>query len=118
MIEQTIAGEGPDNHLLGLREMARIRFGSEEMVPLFKEKAYKEYLNFKLSTSQLATEADIVVGYGPVVPDGYGCAYNPKSTSIIFVVSSFFSSPETKSDFFSRSLEGTLGQMREICLKL
>ena len=39
--------------------------GIEE--PLFKEKAYKEYLNFRLSTSQLPSREDILIGYGPVV---------------------------------------------------
>lgn len=58
-----------------------------------------------------------MVGYGPVVPDGYGCSYNICPNNVNFCVSSFFSSPETSSDFFALSLEGSLLQMREICLK-
>ncbi len=85
---------------------------------LFKEKSYKEYINFRLSTSQLPTEKGILVGYGPVVPDGYGCSYDPCNQSIVFCISSFFSSAETSSDFFALSLEGSLLQMRELCVKL
>lgn len=115
---QTIAGHGPDNHLLGLREMSR-KGATEGTEPclLFREKAYKEYLNFRLSTSQLPTENPILVGYGAVVPDGYGCSYNPRCDSMTFCIGSFYSAPETSSDFFARSLEGSLLQMRELCLR-
>jgi choline O-acetyltransferase len=113
---QTISGNGPDNHLLGLREISRMKLGDIPM--LLKEKSYKEYINFRLSTSQLPTEKGILAGYGPVVPDGYGCSYNPCNQSIVFCISSFFSSAETSSDFFALSLEGSLLQMRELCVKL
>lgn len=89
-----------------------------EIPCLFREKAYKEFINFRLSTSQVANERGIMVGYGPVVPDGYGCAYSPYASHIVFCVSSFYSSAETSSDFFALSLEGSLLQMRELCLKL
>ena len=98
--------------------MSRLQSDKNEPCALFREKAYKEYLNYRLSTSQLPTEKGIMVGYGAVVPDGYGCSYNPMSNSILFCITSFFSSPETSSDFFARSLEGSLLQMRELCIKL
>ena len=103
-------GYGPDNHLSGLREIAK-RNG-QELPLLFREKAYKEYLNFKLSTSQLVYDKVLLVGYGAVVPDGYGCAYRFNSDSIVFCISSFFSSPDTGSSYFAASLEGSLLQMR------
>ena len=116
---QTISGNGPDNHLMALKEMGKRKTGQESGgCLLFKEKSYKEYLNFRLSTSQLPSREDILIGYGPVVPDGYGCSYNPCPDQINFCISSFYSSPETSSDFFARSLEGSLLQMREICLKI
>ncbi|CAN7994020.1 unnamed protein product, partial [Ixodes hexagonus] len=114
ILTYTVNGEGPDNHLLGLREMARLH---EKPVPLFEDKSYADFLRFRLSTSQLATEKNIMVGYGPVVPDGYGCSYNICPAHVDFCVSSFFSSPETSSDFFALSLEGSLLQMRELCTK-
>lgn len=82
---------------------------------LFKEKSFKEFINFRLSTSQLFTPEDILIGYGAVVPDGYGCCYMPKSEYIYFCISSFYSAVETSSDFFASSLEGSLLQMRELC---
>lgn len=50
MAVQTVNGEGPDNHLLGLREMARLH---EKSVPLFEDKSYADFLRFRLSTSQV-----------------------------------------------------------------
>ena len=85
---------------------------------MFKEKTFKEFINFKLSTSQLPTEKEILVGYGPVVPDGYGCSYNPRQDSIVFCISSFFSSDETSSKFFAVSLQESLLQMKKLCLNL
>ncbi|XP_077533619.1 choline O-acetyltransferase-like [Haemaphysalis longicornis] len=114
ILKYTVNGEGPDNHLLGLREMARLH---EIPASIFNDKSYADFLHFRLSTSQLATEKGILVGYGAVVPDGYGCAYNICPDHVFFCVSSFFSSPETSSDFFALSLEGSLLQMRELCLK-
>jgi len=116
ILKYTISGNGPENHLMALREMGKRKTGQECL--LFKEKSYKEYLNFRLSTSQLPSREDILIGYGAVVPDGYGCSYNPCPEQINFCISSFYSSPETSSDFFARSLEGSLLQMREICLKI
>lgn len=115
ILKYTICGQGPENHLLGLREMAKMR---KDVPLLFREKAYKEYLNFRLSTSQLPSREDILIGYGAVVPDGYGCSYNPCRDQINFSIASFFSASETSSEFFARSLEGSLLQMREICFKI
>ncbi|CAG2105566.1 unnamed protein product [Medioppia subpectinata] len=116
ILKYTICGHGIDNHLLGLNVMSKIN--DKEIPSLFKEKSYKEFLNFRLSTSQLATEKGILVGYGPVVADGYGCSYNICQNVITFCISSFFSSCETSSDFFALSLEGSLLQMRELCIKI
>ncbi|XP_055944108.1 choline O-acetyltransferase-like [Argiope bruennichi] len=112
----TINGEGPDNHLLALREIAKAKNYPD--LPIFQDKSYWEFLNFRLSTSQLPTKSGVLVGYGPVVPDGYGCSYNPCEDHIDFCVSSFFSSKETSSDFFAHSLEGSLLNMGEICEKM
>lgn len=118
---KTIAGDGPENHLLGLREMARRSNvdSSKCTVPLlFRERGYREYLNFKLSTSQLPSNGDILIGYGAVVKDGYGCSYNPTRDTINFSIASFHSCPETSSRFFVKSLRTSLLQMREVCYKM
>ncbi|KAH9501871.1 hypothetical protein DERF_012680 [Dermatophagoides farinae] len=116
IMQYTSSGHGPENHLRALRELSKKHFGSIPAV--FREKSFGEYGNYRLSTSQLPTDADILVGYGAVVPDGYGCSYSTKKNHIIFCVSSFYSSDETSSDFFALSLEGSLLQMRELCLRM
>ncbi|XP_076358949.1 choline O-acetyltransferase-like [Tachypleus tridentatus] len=115
ILRYTVKGEGPDIHLVGLREMSTS--GGHSMHALFLDRSYQEFMNFRLSTSQVPSDKGILVGYGPVVSDGYGCCYNPQNYYIDFCVSSFFSAQETSSDFFALSLEGSLLQMRELCLK-
>ncbi|GFV89496.1 histone-lysine N-methyltransferase SETMAR [Trichonephila clavipes] len=48
----TVNGEGPDNHLLALREIAKEK--NYPSLPIFQDKSYWEFLNFRLSTSQLS----------------------------------------------------------------
>ncbi|XP_023224274.1 choline O-acetyltransferase-like [Centruroides sculpturatus] len=108
----TINGEGPDNHLLCLKEMAALH-GLEEPA-LYQTDYYKEFLNFRLSTSQLPTTYDIVVGYGPVVPDGYGCSYNPQENRIVFCISSF-KNASTDSEKFAQNLHVSLIELKELC---
>ena len=114
---KTAAGLGPDNHLIALRKMSDVH---KNTIPaLFREKSFKEYINFRLSTSQLVSCEDMLVGYGPVVPDGYGVCYLPRGEFIHFCISSFVSSPETSSsEFFGKTIESSLNQMKELSRKL
>lgn len=52
------------------------------------------------------------MGYGPVVPNGYGASYNPKPVSITFCISAFHSSETTKAAKFAESLEDSLNAMK------
>lgn len=54
--------------------------------------------------------------YGPLVPDGYGCCYNPRADSIVFGTSALNSSPETDSATFKEALESSLNEMRDLLL--
>ncbi|XP_041988775.1 choline O-acetyltransferase-like isoform X2 [Aricia agestis] len=111
IMEANILGHGIDNHLLGLREAAREHYG--ELPPLFTDPTYGQMIQFKLSTSQVATTVDgTFMGYGAVVPDGYGCSYNPKKDSVIFCISSFTSSNITSTEDFQQSLEEALNSMK------
>ncbi|XP_055875750.1 choline O-acetyltransferase-like isoform X3 [Biomphalaria glabrata] len=110
---QTILGHGIDLHLLGLREAA-----NELGIPtpeVFKDPSYKELNTFRVSTSQVPTVSDYWMGYGAVVPDGYGCCYNPKPDHIYFSVATFNSCIDTSSEMFAHSLESSLLQMAELC---
>ncbi|XP_048477825.1 choline O-acetyltransferase [Plutella xylostella] len=111
VMEDNILGRGIDNHLLGLREAARETFG--DLPELFTDPVYQQMMEFKLSTSQVATTTDgTYMGYGPVVPDGYGCSYNPKKELVIFCISSFCSSPATSTEAFRQALQEALDSMR------
>lgn len=116
ILRYTIFGTGPDNHLLALKQLALIRYDVDELPELFTDESYKEFLNFRLSTSQLPNESGITVGYGAVVPDGYGCSYNPCSNRIMFCVSTFADCPETSSSKFSEVLNESLLEMEQLCL--
>lgn len=116
ILRYTIIGSGPDNHMLALRELAKIRYGPDELPGLFQDNSYKEYLNFRLSTSQLPNESGIYVGYGAVVQNGYGCSYNPCEDKIVFCVSSFADCPQTSSSRFAQTLQDSLLEMKQLCL--
>ncbi|XP_030631550.1 choline O-acetyltransferase b [Chanos chanos] len=110
-----ITGLGIDNHLLGLREIAkRLKM---EMPEIFTDDTYRISNQFILSTSQVPTTVDMFCCYGPVVPNGYGACYNPQSNHIIFAVSSFRESTETSSAVFVKALEQGLLDMRDLCNK-
>ncbi|XP_023223789.1 choline O-acetyltransferase-like [Centruroides sculpturatus] len=109
----TINGERPDNHLLCLKEMAALH-GLQEPA-LYKTDYYKEFLDFRLSTSQFPTTYDIIVGYGPVVPDGYGCSYNPLHDRIVFCISSFKNDLSTDSEKFAQDLQLSLMELKALC---
>ncbi|XP_069173979.1 choline O-acetyltransferase [Procambarus clarkii] len=105
-----ILGRGVDIHLLGLREM-----GKEMGLPtpeIFSHRSYQVSNHFRLSTSQVPTLSDSWMGYGPVVPDGYGASYNPHPDYIVFCLSAFNSCEETSTLEFGRNLERALDEMK------
>ncbi|CAH0398979.1 unnamed protein product [Chilo suppressalis] len=111
IMEDNILGRGIDNHLLGLREAARAV--NADLPPVFTDATYKQMIEFKLSTSQVTTTTDgTFMGYGAVVPDGYGVSYNPKKDSIIFCISSFHASSITSTEAYRQSLEEALDSMK------
>ena len=57
------------------------------------------------------------LGYGAVVPDGYGVSYNPYSDNVIFCVASFFSCTETNSRTFAWELQNSLLDMKQLYTK-
>uniref|UniRef100_A0A3P8V2L0 Choline O-acetyltransferase n=1 Tax=Cynoglossus semilaevis TaxID=244447 RepID=A0A3P8V2L0_CYNSE len=112
---RAITGLGIDNHLLGLREVAREL--KVETPEIFKDEAYLISNQFILSTSQVPTTVEMFCCYGPVVPNGYGACYNPQSDHIIFCVSSFRESTQSCSADLVKCLEQGLVDMRDLCNK-
>ena len=54
------------------------------------------------------------MGYGAVVPDGYGVSYNLQNDHVIFAISSFFSCENTDSRRFAEAVELSLKEMKGI----
>ncbi|KAL5018091.1 hypothetical protein ScPMuIL_003813 [Solemya velum] len=116
IMTQTILGHGMDCHMLGLKEMAN-ELGLETP-DVFKDESFSLVNHYSMSTSQVPTTMDAFMCYGPVVPDGYGICYNPHSDYIVVCISSFKSHTATRSDYFGFTLESSLMQMYELCMKL
>ncbi|NXU37249.1 CLAT acetyltransferase, partial [Drymodes brunneopygia] len=110
-----VTGMAIDNHLLGLREVAREHF--KELPDIFTDETYLTSNRFILSTSQVPTTMEMFCCYGPVVPNGYGACYNPQPEHILFCISSFKECKETSSDIFSKAVEESLLAMRDLCNK-
>ncbi|XP_033210591.1 choline O-acetyltransferase [Belonocnema kinseyi] len=104
-----ITGHGIDNHLMGLRYAATE--AGEEIPDIFTDEAFKRVNHFALSTSQITTKNGAIAGYGPVVPDGYGCAYNLRKNGFVFSISAFHSDGRTSAKRFAQALERSLQDM-------
>ncbi|KAK0398572.1 hypothetical protein QR680_002651 [Steinernema hermaphroditum] len=114
---ENITGNGIDNHLCALNVLAvqAVENGKLSSLPdIFKERMWTELMRFPLSTSQVTTSVNIpdtYLCYGPVVPDGYGCAYNILPDSIIFAASAFRSHPKTDAVLFCKAIAHSLGEI-------
>ncbi|XP_042207020.1 carnitine O-acetyltransferase-like isoform X2 [Homarus americanus] len=114
-VKVAVNAHGVDRHLLGLK-LAAIEAGMD--VPtLFMDVGYLRSSHMRISTSQVPARCDAFMCFGPVVPDGYGCCYNPRGDSIFFGTSAFNSSPETDSATFREALEQSLLDMQDVLLK-
>ncbi|XP_032666953.1 choline O-acetyltransferase isoform X2 [Odontomachus brunneus] len=108
-MNDNIHGHGIDNHLMGLR-YAAMKAG-EPIPDIFTDETYAIVNHFALSTSQVTTKSTTIAGYGPVVPDGYGCAYNMRPNGFVFSVSAFHSDGRTNAMQFAQTLEQSLRDM-------
>lgn len=109
---QAVSGMGIDRLLLGLK---RIAVDCGMNVPeLYLDTGYTTSTHFKLSTSQVPSKVDAFMCYGPLVPDGYACCYNPRSMSVNFGLSACNSSPETHSSNFMSALQESLTDMYSV----
>ena len=112
---ENITGKGVDIPMLGIRYAVKHlgEKGLEETQRIFSDPAFEKSIQFKLSTSQVAINLeDSYMGYGAVVPDGYGVAYNLQNDVIIFCIASFFSSPETCSLAFAAKVQESLLEIK------
>lgn len=108
--KEAVSGQAIDRHLLGLKLAAiESRMNLHE---LFMDSSYQYALHYKLSTSQVPSNYELFLSFGPAVPDGYGLCYNPQKNKIIFGVSSVNSNPETNPGHFAAYLQRSLDEMQ------
>ncbi|KAK2581333.1 hypothetical protein KPH14_008106 [Odynerus spinipes] len=112
LASEATLGQGVDRHLYGLKMIALCE--SMELPELYKDIAYTKSTTFTLSSSQVPYKSTSFMCYGPVVPDGYGCCYNPRTDDILFACSSYKSCKETSSKAFADTLKEMLRRMRSI----
>uniref|UniRef100_A0A3B4F213 Carnitine O-acetyltransferase-like n=1 Tax=Pundamilia nyererei TaxID=303518 RepID=A0A3B4F213_9CICH len=110
--KQAISGQAIDRHLLGLKMQA---IEENLSVPdVLKDAAYTKALHYRLSTSQVPSQTDCVMCFGPVVPNGYGVCYNPMNDHINFAVSAFNSCKETAATQLAQAVVDALLDMRTL----
>ncbi|CAG8586362.1 9627_t:CDS:2, partial [Diversispora eburnea] len=80
-MSDAVDGRGCDRHLLGLRMSLK---SGEEKPEIFNDIAFSRSSHWNLSTSQLSSEYFDGYGWGEVVPDGYGIAYQVNANSLHF----------------------------------
>lgn len=110
-----LQGRGVDRHLLGLKLMA-----VENNLPIpkfFNSPGFIKSTHFRIATSQVATQNEAFMSYGPSTDDGYGCCYNPRTNDIFFAVSSWKSNNETSSIRFAGSIKEALDKMHNLLNK-
>ncbi|CAD5221746.1 unnamed protein product [Bursaphelenchus okinawaensis] len=111
---ENVNGYGIDNHLCALECLAKenVARGRLKQLPeIFTQETYKETVRFPLTTSQVSTNPifeGTYLCYGPVVNDGYGCAYNIQPHKIIFAISDMKSCDRTNGIAFEQTLKEAL----------
>ncbi|XP_015604100.1 carnitine O-acetyltransferase isoform X2 [Cephus cinctus] len=109
---QAATGEGVDRLLFGMKMIAETE--KLEIPELYRDRGYTRSTYFDLTSSQVPYKTASFMCYGPVVPDGYGCCYNPRPNDILIACSSFRSSSETCTKSFANELQKALRDMKKI----
>jgi len=105
-------GNGIDRHFLGL--MLLTLENGEELHPLFKDPIFLRSCHWNLSTSQVEFKYLTSIGFGPVVPDGYGVCYGVRKDSIHFYITSWKDCPMTDVHNFRQRLVEAIDDIRKL----
>jgi carnitine O-acetyltransferase len=87
-MRDAVRGIGCDRHMLAFRKLAAENGVSH---PLLSDPLVVSSSHWRLSTSQLVVQ-HVCIGFGPVVPDGYGICYQIHQSHLHFSVASFVNS--------------------------
>ena len=96
---EAATGQGFDRHLFALRAIAAeaVAEGKTPLLPrLFRDASFALLAHNTLSTSHLTRPSIDINGFGPVVEDGYGIAYNIRSDEVRGAVTTYLG---TEQDF-------------------
>jgi len=105
-------GNGIDRHFLGLK-LLTLENG-EELHPLFKDPVFQRSCSWNLSTSQLEFKYIKSIGFGPVLPDGYGICYGIRKDSIHFYMTSWKDCPTMDVHNFRQRVTEALDGFRKL----
>ncbi|XP_030377429.1 carnitine O-acetyltransferase-like [Scaptodrosophila lebanonensis] len=109
-----LQGRGVDRHLLGLRLMAREH--GKPQPKFFKSEGFAKSMHFRICSSQVATNHEAFMAYGPAVRDGYGCCYNPRAADIIIAISAWRSNQKICATQYGKSIETALNEMGQLIM--
>uniref|UniRef100_A0AC35TP34 Carn_acyltransf domain-containing protein n=1 Tax=Rhabditophanes sp. KR3021 TaxID=114890 RepID=A0AC35TP34_9BILA len=110
--EENRAGQGIDNHLGALYELATQN--KDKMPKIFSDKVWGEMMRFPISTSQAsfpAYLADGITSYGAVTEDGIGIFYDVQPNYLFFAISNYNNSTKTSEVNFKAALRESLMEM-------
>ncbi|ELT93087.1 hypothetical protein CAPTEDRAFT_218819 [Capitella teleta] len=113
--DQVVNGQGIDRHLLGLKLIALEN--GVEVPQLLNHPLYQRSCNWQISTSQVASSTKGVLGFAPVIPDGYGLCYNPMEDRFRISISTWRSSPMTDSIKFEQSLKRAFEDSKRVLIE-
>jgi carnitine O-acetyltransferase len=105
-VREAVKGNAVDRHLLGLR-MLTWEEGST-LHPLFTDPLFSRSNYWQLSTSQLDLKHIVSIGFGPVVPDGYGVCYLISKDYIMVTITAFKDSKVTSSSKMFAGIQESL----------
>lgn len=105
-------GLGVDRHLLGLKLIAQD--ANVALPALYSDPGYTRSARMRISSSQVASTVEAVMCYGPLVPDGYACCYNPLPQQIMFAICTMNQCRETSAQAYADALESSLQDMQKV----
>ncbi|VDM94288.1 unnamed protein product [Onchocerca ochengi] len=111
---EVMNGRGIDQHLLGLKMIAK-EYG-KSIPEILETKAYQKMMAFTLSTSKITTQHNPII-CGPSASDCYGICYNLQPKQVHFTICALHSCKETDSSRFAKELENALVDIYAIITK-
>lgn len=119
-IKSCQGAKGIERHLFGLMSMSKIfgqELGIDELPEIFRDEGYKTLKHDFISTSRIESKYFDLVGFGPVVPDGFGLWYSilDNHISMCLTTKKKFNSGVVK--LFANSIVQSIRDLRRLASK-